>query len=184
MIKSEKGFTLIEAIISTAILIVMVLSLYTFFVSGLFSSVRGQGKARAVQTARLAMDGELTNPRNPGLIDELRLGDTISLALPNTIGFETLDTMAGIITYSYQGPDPKSKTGSILRSDTHGSVTIADHILKTDGLRFTYFDIAGNTIPPSTEPVRQVDVEIKVDINGDGQADAALKTRVVPRNIP
>lgn len=184
MLKNEKGFTLIEVLITTALLLVMVLSLYTFLVSGLLSSVKGEGKARAVQTARFAMDGELTNPQNPGLIDELRLASNINSADEDSIEFDISDSAGVVINtigYSYVA----ATTGSIERTDTAGiPVIIVDHILDPDGLQFTYFDSNGDTIPPSANPIRQVQVEIKVDINGDGQADAALKTRVVPRNIP
>ncbi|MDI6793151.1 MAG: prepilin-type N-terminal cleavage/methylation domain-containing protein [bacterium] len=186
MVKSEKGFTLIEVLITTAILLVMVLSLYTFLVSGLLSSVKGEGKARAVQTARFAMDGELDNPQNPGLIDELRLASNINSADEDSIEFDISDS-AGVVINTIDYSYVAATTGSIERTDAAGiPVTIVDHILDPDGLHFTYFDSNGDTLSavPTPADIRQVQVEIKVDINGDGQADAALKTRVVPRNIP
>ncbi|MEW5766691.1 MAG: prepilin-type N-terminal cleavage/methylation domain-containing protein [bacterium] len=188
-IKSDKGFTVIEVIISTAILLVMVLSIYTFFVSGLFSSLKGENKSRAVQIVRFAMDGELTNPRNPGLIDELRRAGKITLADEDSINFDITDTSGvtiNTIDYSYLEPVSLATTASIQRADTQGSAVIADHILHPDGLQFTYFDGNGDTLAfPIGDPsvIRQIQVEIKTDINGDGQPDAVLTTKVAPRNL-
>ncbi|MDI6791326.1 MAG: hypothetical protein QME81_00435 [bacterium] len=191
---AEEGVTLIETIISVVILLLIIIALHGLFSKGLFSWVRGDQRARAVQIARLALNGELTNPQNPGIIQELRQSDTIPGTVPGAPGsgvlksdalsFHKSDTMGTAVIYEYQPGDP---TGNILRTDSEGnSEIIADCILDPDGLQFTYYDKDDDPLDPldsafDPDDIYRIRVEVRVDINGNQEEDAAMTASVIPR---
>ena len=163
-IKNQKGFSLIEMMVVVVILGVIVLALVTFFTGGTKSWVAGQSQLKAQREARQAIDQMVREIREASdIIDSSTSFKKIKFNTPWTSNIE----------YSWSGDtwDP------ILR----GINPLIDNVQSLD---FTYFDNIGDLVdPPDSDKVSKVHIDLKVDVDKDGNPDITLNTDVNLRNF-
>ena len=156
---NQKGFSLIEMMVVVCILGLIVLGLVTFFTGGAMSWVAGQSQLEAQRNARQAMDI---------MVREIIEGNSITSG--SSAASITINYLAsfgkGSVTYSLSGTTI-SRDGNPL-------------INNVQSLSFTYFDSNGSSIAP--ENASKVHIDLKVDVDDDGNPDIALNTDVKLRN--
>ena len=141
------------------ILGLIVLGLVTFFTGGAKSWVAGQSQLEAQRNARQAMDI---------MVREIIEGNSI-----------TSGSNAASITINYLASFGKSSVTYSL-SGTTISRDGNPLINNVQSLSFTYFDSNGSPIAP--ENASKVHIDLKVDVDDDGNPDITLNTDVNLRN--
>ena len=165
VIKNKNGFSLIELMVVLAILGIIILGLVTFFTGGTKSWVAGQSQLEAQRNARQAMDR---------MVKEIREADYInSSSVSSQIDFNT--PFDGSISYSL------SESGDLKR----GFNLIINNV---QSLAFTYFDNSDTAVdlPLTVETaskISKVHIDLKVDVDDDGNPDITLNTDVSLRNF-
>ena len=156
---NQKGFSLIEMMVVVVILGLIVLGLVTFFTGGAKSWVAGQSQLEAQRNARQAMDI---------MVREIIEGNSIASG-----------SNATSITINYLASFGKSPVTYSLSGTTisRGGNTLINNV---QSLSFTYFDSNGSPIAP--ENASKVHIDLKVDVDDDGNPDITLNTDVNLRN--
>jgi len=166
-IKNQKGFSLIEMMVVVVVLGVIVLGLVTFFTGGTKSWVSGQYQLTAQRNARQAMDR---------MVREIReASDIIASSTSSTeINFDT--PWSTDIKYSWSGDegDPILRGANPLINDVQS-------------LNFKYFDALDVEVVPTlsdetASKISKVHIDLKVDMDKDGNPDVMLNTNVNLRN--
>jgi len=172
-IKNQRGFSLIEMMVVVVILGLIVLGLVTFFTGGTKSWVAGQSQLKAQREARQAMDR---------MVREIREGNNIIIGfdISITVNIPNFDDK-GIITS--HNSVPYSLSGITIKRD---SVPLIDNVLKKENEAiFRYFESSGiEVIPPVPidNNVSKIHINLKVDVDKDGNPDVTLNTDVNLRN--
>ena len=164
-IKNQKGFSLIEMMVVVVILGVIVLALVTFFTGGTKSWVAGQSQLKAQREARQAIDQ---------MVREIREGKNI---INDFVDISDADTIVVFI------PDLGSKPAYKATYDLSGTTVQRNSNPLIDNIQslvFTYFDNSGNPVAP--ENASKVHIDLKVDVDKDGNPDVTLNTDVNLRN--
>ena len=170
-IKNQKGFSLIEMMVVVAVLGVIVLGLVTFFTGGTKSWVAGQSQLTAQRNARQAMDRMVREIREGKNIISGSDDDTIVVSIP-ALGSEPDYN----VTYDLSGT-------SIVRKKNSSSNPLIDNVLKITGEAiFKYYDSSGNEVTSPDSTVSKVHINLKVDVDKDGNPDITLNTNVNLRN--
>ena len=164
-VKNQKGFSLIEMMIVVVILGLIVLGLVTFFTGGARSWVSGQSQLVAQRNARQAIDQ---------MVREIREGDSIasgSNATSITVNYLTLGKSS--VTYSLS-----SGTTTIKR----GTTPLINNVLLNGEDIFQYYNSNGVEVTSPDSTVSKVHINLKVDVDDDGNPDITLNTDVNLRN--
>ena len=169
MIKTQKGMTLIELMVTMAILSVIILGLVVFFSGGVRAWITGQYQLEAQRNARQAMESMVREIRHGKIVENT--SDSISIV------FRTPFNGSPKINYHLD-------TGGILYRNTN---PIIDDVLS---LNFTYLD---NTDPPNnvietsdsefSNKVSKIHIKLKVDVDGDSNPDITLNSDIDLRNF-
>ena len=173
-LKNKRGFSLIEMMVVVIILGLIVLGLVIFFTGGTKSWVAGQSQLKAQREARQAMDR---------MVREIREGNNIITGsdISITVNIPNFDDK-GIIT-SYNSVPYSLSGGITIKRD---SVPLIDNVLKEDDVAiFRYFESSGTeVIPPfpTDNAVSKIHINLKVDVDKDGNPDVTLNTDVNLRN--
>jgi len=166
MIKTQKGMTLIELMVTMAVLSVIILGLVVFFSGGVRAWITGQYQLEAQRNARQAMES---------MVREIRHGKIVE----NTSGsisiiFRTPFNGSPEINYHLD-------TGGILYRNTN---PIIDDVLS---LNFAYLDNIDNVILTSdsefSNKVSKIHIELQVDVDGDSNPDITLNSDIDLRNF-
>lgn len=175
-IKNEKGFSLIEMMVVVVILGLIVLGLVTFFTGGAKSWVAGQSQLKAQREARQAMDIMVREIREGENVKTGSDDDTIVVSIP-ALGSE----VAYEVTYSLS--DTKIK---------RGTTSLIDNVLITGEDIFEYYDNIQKYLPDDANPdinlsnniskISKIHINLKVDVDKDGNSDITLNTDVNLRN--
>ena len=165
--KSQNGFTLIELMVVVVILSLVILGLVTFFTGGARSWIAGQSQLEAQRNARQAMDIMVREIREGKEIKNGSINDTIIVSIPALGSEDAYD-----VTYSLSNSTIK-----------RGTISLIDNVLKISGEDiFKYYDNGGIEIDPPDITVSKVHINLKVDVDDDGNPDITLKTDVNLRN--
>jgi len=168
MIKTQKGMTLIELMVTMAILSVIILGLVVFFSGGVRAWITGQYQLEAQRNARQAMESMVREIRHGEIIKK---DDSTSISIVFNTPFNGspeinyhLDTGTGIL---YRNTNP-----------------IIDDVLS---LSFTYLDSNDNVIPNSdsefSNKVSKIHIKLQVDVDGDSNPDITLNSDIDLRNF-
>jgi len=171
-IKNQKGFSLIEMMVVVVILGLIVLGLVTFFTGGTKSWVAGQYQLKAQREARQAIDR---------MVREIREGNNIITGsdISITVNIPNFDDKGNIISndtivYRLYG------TTTIQRNN----VPLIDNVLKEDDVAiFQYYNGSGIEVNPPASNVSKIHINLKVDVDKDGNPDVTLNTDVNLRNF-
>lgn len=167
MLKTQKGMTLIELMVTMAILSVIILGLVVFFTGGVRSWITGQYQLEAQRNARQAMES---------MVREIRHGETVddSSALTSIV-FKTPFNGSPDINYHLN-----IVTGILYRNDS----PIIDDVLS---LSFIYLDNTDNVINFSdddfSDKVSKIHIELQVDVDRDNNPDITLNSDIDLRNF-
>jgi len=167
MIKTQKGMTLIELMVTLAILSIIILGLVVFFSCGVRSWITGQYQLEAQRNARQAMESMVREIRHGRTVDDSSIITSIVFNTPFNgspdINYH-LDTGSGIL---YRNTNP-----------------IIDDV---QSLSFTYLDNTDNVIPTSdlefSNKVSKIHIELQVDVDGDSNPDITLNSDIDLRNF-
>ena len=169
MIKTQKGMTIIELMVTMAILSVIILGLVVFFSGGVRAWITGQYQLEAQRNARQAMES---------MVREIRHGEIIKKdgSTATSIIFNTPFNGSPDIRYHLN-----TGTGILYRNTTN---PIIDDVLS---LSFTYLDSTDNVIPNSdlefSNKVSKIHIELQVDVDGDSNPDITLNSDIDLRNF-
>lgn len=168
MIKTQKGMTIIELMVTMAILSVIILGLVVFFSGGVRSWITGQYQLEAQRNARQAMES---------MVREIRHGETVDISsTPTSILFKTPFNGSPNIRYHLN-----TGTGILYRNTTN---PIIDDVLS---LSFTYLDNTNNVIdtsdPEFSNKVSKIHIKLQVDVDGDSNPDITLNSDIDLRNF-
>jgi len=167
MIKTQKGMTLIELMVTLAVLSVIILGLVVFFSGGVRAWITGQYQLEAQRNARQAMESMLREIRHGKIVENASESISIVFKTPFNgspdINYR-LDTVTGIL---YKNTNP-----------------IIDDVLS---LNFTYLDNTDNVIDNSdsefSNKVSKIHIELQVDVDGDSNPDITLNSDIDLRNF-
>ena len=172
-IKSQKGFSLIEMMVVVVILGLIVLGLVTFFTGGAKSWVAGQSQLEAQRNARQAIDRMVREIRHG---EEVKSGSNVSVK----VAIPEFKTDTGTIP-SYEVTYNLSDT-TIMR----GTTPLIDNVLISGEDIFEYYDSSGIKYDPpdstTLTKVSKIHINLKVDVDKDGNSDVTLNTDVKLRN--
>ncbi|MCJ7449702.1 MAG: prepilin-type N-terminal cleavage/methylation domain-containing protein [Bacteroidales bacterium] len=166
MIKTQKGMTLIELMITLAILSVIILGLVVFFTSGVRSWITGQYQLEAQRNARQAMESMVREIRHGESIVVNSDDDTIIVSVP-ALGTE----FAYNVTYDLSG--------------TTISRGINPLISNVQSLILEYYESDGTPIAspvPVNNEVSKIHIELQVDVDKDNNPDITLNSDIDLRN--
>ena len=169
MIKTQKGMTLIELMVTMVIFSIIILGLVVFFSGGVKSWISGQYQLEAQRNARQAMES---------MVREIRHGRTVE---------DTSDSISIVFVTPFDGSpeinyhlDTASGIGILYRNTN----PIIDDV---QSLSFTYLDNADNVIPTSdlefSNKVSKIHIELQVDVDGDKNPDITLNSDIDLRNF-
>jgi len=166
MIKTQKGMTLIELMVTMAVLSVIILGLVVFFSGGVRAWITGQYQLEAQRNARQAMESMVREIRHGKIVENT--SDSISIV------FRTPFNGSPEINYHLD-------TGGILYRNTN---PIIDDVLS---LSFAYLDNTDNVIPTSdsefSDKVSKIHIKLQVDVDGDSNPDITLNSDIDLRNF-
>ena len=169
--KNQKGFSLIEMMVVVIILGLIVLGLVTFFTGGVKSWVAGQSQLTAQRNARQAMDRMVREIREGENVKTGSDEDTIVVSIP-ALGSE----LAKDVIYSLSDTTIK-----------RGTTPLIDNVLISGEDIFEYYDSSGIKYDPpdsTTLPtISKIHINLKVDVDDDGNPDITLNTDVNLRNF-
>jgi len=167
MIKTQKGITLIELMITLAVLSFIILGLVVFFTGGVRSWITGQYQLEAQRNARQAMESMVREIRHGKIVEDT--SDSISIV------FRTPFNGSPEINYNWD-----TGTGVLYRNTN----PIIDDVLS---LSFTYLDNTDNVIPTSdlefSNKVSKIHIELQVDVEKDNNPDITLNSDIDLRNF-
>ena len=167
MIKTQKGMTIIELMVTLAVLSIIILGLVVFFSGGVRSWITGQYQLEAQRNARQAMESMVREIRHGKIVEDA--SDSISIVFRTPFDESPeinyhLDTGTGIL---YRNTNP-----------------IIDDVLSVN---FTYLDNTDNVIETSdldfSDKVSKIHINLQVDVDGDSNPDITLNSDIDLRNF-
>lgn len=199
-VRDEGGFTLIEALVTMVMMLVVFFALHSVFEAGVRAVSIGRDETEVVGRARLGMERmerdlraaspyggneragdrhlffDYETPSEPGMPadDEIAFGNDLDgeCGLRKTGEGGVCRSVAERreIVSYYVGG-----SGALIRRNNNQRSPLVDDV---SGLRFAYFDADGN--PATTEDeIRRVDLSLTVAV---GDAEQTLTSSVVPRS--
>lgn len=189
LLREEKGFTLVELMVTMMLMLIVMFALYSVFDMSIRVFSFGNDKTEAVENARLGMERMEREMRVAYPYDKVSNVDTL---FPNFTISSSSSTKFGndIVTVNRKVDVPSEEitydlSGNTLRRNGEPLVSFVD----TDGLTFTYCKTVNDcnpSAPPSLSEseVRVVHIElrVKVDRGLAGPATQKLETDVALRN--
>ena len=167
MINTQKGMTLIELMITMAILSVIILGLVVFFSGGVRSWITGQYQLEAQRNARQAMESMVREIRHGENISAGSDEDTIIVSVPE-LGSES----AYNVTYDFSGT-----------TISRGSNPLMSNV---QSLIFEYYKSDGTQIAspiPVGNEVSKIHIELQADVDKDNRPDITLNSDIDLRNF-
>lgn len=156
-INNKKGFSLIELMVTLAILSMLVIGMVTFFGGGIRSWITGNNQLRSQREARMAMDM---------MVKEIRSGESATL---NSVQSVTVNIPAlgseGSYTVTF-----RQAGDSLQRVKVKDGVTSTNELISE--ISKLEFSVNGN----------RIDIELEMDLDDDGKPDITLETDVFLRN--
>jgi len=172
-IKNQKGFSLIEMMVVVVILGLMVLGLVTFFTGGAKSWVAGQSQLTAQRNARQAIDRMAREIREGENVKTGSDDDTIIVSIP-ALGSE----IAYDVTYDLSG------NITIVRIKNTTSNPLINNVLVISGESiFKYYNSIDTEVTSPDSNVSKVHINLKIDVDNDGNPDITLNTDINLRNF-
>ncbi len=167
MIKNNKGFSLVELTVASAIMLAITVSIGNVFTNGQQSYFYLEGSARNLQEARLASDQASR---------DIRTTTAISTAGNNSFVFSGDFDGNGTtesITYAKSGVNFNRTIGTVTR-------TIATGLVNNETFEpvFRYFDQDG-AVTTITASVRLVEIDFRID--NDPTRSPSRSTRITTR---
>jgi prepilin-type N-terminal cleavage/methylation domain-containing protein len=157
-INNKKGFSLIELMVTLALLSIMIIGLVTFFGGGIRSWITGNNQLRSQREARMAMDR---------MVKEMRSGESVTFNSEQSV---TVNIPAfGSDNPSYRVTFKKDDD-SLKKETVKNGVTSSSELLSE--ISKLEFSVNGN----------RIDIELEMDLDDDGKSDINLKTDVFLRN--
>lgn len=167
-IKTQKGMTLIELMITLVILSIIILGLVVFFTGGVRSWITGQYQLEAQRNARQAMESMVREIRHGENIVAGSDEDTIIVSIP-ALGSED----AYVINYNLVDTTTINRSGNPLISNVQS-------------LMLEYYESDGTQVAspvPLNNEVSKIHIELQVDVDGDSNPDITLNSDIDLRNF-
>lgn len=192
-IRQERGFTLVEMMVTMLLMLVVMFALYSIFDMSLRVFSFGNDKTEAVENARLGMERMEREIRaaypydkaagNNVLFPAFSTSQSPSIKFGNdvvTVNQKVDDVPSEEIEYTLNGESP----ASLLRNGQQLA-----NFVEPGGLRFTYCKTVDNCNPAAPPVVSEAEVKVvhielkvKVDRGLAGPATQTLETDVALRN--
>lgn len=193
LLREEKGFTLVEIMVTMMIMIVVLFALYGIFDMGLRVFSVGNDKVEAVENARMGLEKMEREIRQAYPYNKTNADPSDDYLFPaggftsNSITFGndldgdyTVDPATEQITYSLSGGSP----ATLLRNGQPAVEFVQDVDADGNALTFEYLDATG--APVTAEPdIRMVRVKLEVAVDRglhEEPVTQTLKTDVALRN--
>ncbi len=190
LLREERGFTLVEMLVTMVMMVTVLFALYSIFDMGIRVFSFGNDKTEAAENARIGlgkMEREIraAYPRGDGSL--------LSVWEPHRISFQNR-TGSGPpqpITYSLSGgcSPPANGSRTLLRNTTanpncsSGGDPVVEYVDGTNGLTFTYLKSVSPDTPASIETeVKIVRITLKIKKPGLQAGTQTLTTNVYLRN--
>lgn len=167
MIKTQKGLSLIELMITLAVLSIIILGLVVFFTGGVRAWITGQYQLEAQRNARQAMESMVREIRHGESIVSNSDDDTIIVSVP-ALG----SASAYSVTYDLSG--------------TTISRGVNPLISNVQSLILEYYKNDGTQVAspvPSDNEVSKIHIELQVDVDKDNNPDITLNSDIDLRNF-
>ena len=165
---NRKGFSLIEMMVALGILSLIIIGLVTFFSGGTRAWVTGQYQLEAQRNARYAIDRMVKEIRGGKNIISGSDGDTIVVSIPD---FDTADPDDYYeVTYSLLGTTIQRGTNPLI-----------ENVLTGEAI-FKYYNNSGTEVTSPDATVSKIHINLKVDVDKDGNPDVTLNSDVNLRN--
>jgi len=175
---NQRGFTLLEMLISSAVFVIVLFAVYLMLVTSQITYARGENKVEIQQNARVAMQRMAREVRmsgyDPGSAIPAQASQTaIQVANANTITFIADldgDDVSDRITYRLQGNQVIRDNASWVGGAWTPSVSseLADSV---SALSFTYFD-STDTATATLAGIRRITLGITVQDTAAGFQDS------------
>jgi len=166
MIKTQKGMTLIELMVTMVILSIIILGLVVFFSGGVRSWITGQYQLEAQRNARQAMESMVREIRHGRSIVGNSDDDTITVSIPD------LGTGAYNVTYDLSGTTINRGSNPLI-SNVQSLIL---EYYKNDGSQIT------SPVPVDNE-VSKIHIKLQVDVDKDNNPDITLNSDIDLRNF-
>lgn len=163
-IKNQKGFSLIEMMVTLGILSLIIIGLVTFFSGGTRAWVTGQYQLEAQRNARFSMDR---------MVKEIREGNSISS------GSNATSITINYLTSFGKSPVTYSLSGTTISRDTN---PLIENVLTGEAI-FKYYNNSDTEVTPPDATVSKIHINLKVDVDKDDSPDITLNTDVDLRNF-
>jgi prepilin-type N-terminal cleavage/methylation domain-containing protein len=173
---NERGFTLAELLVASAVLGIIMLGVFTVQRQGISAYLMGTGRAEVQQNARAALET---------MLNEVRLAQAIT-AIPAGCGTGPVPTGGGGTSISINDQNGVAQQYQLLGSDLQRTGTTLVGGVQT--LRIWCYD-ATNTLTATAANVRSVHVLITTQTESGATATdgrnqhAVMETRVRLRNL-
>ena len=167
MIKTQKGLTLIELMVTLAVLSIIILGLVVFFSGGVRAWITGQYQLEAQRNARQAMESMVREIRHGENIGAGSDEDTIIVSIPALGSEDAYD-----VTYNL--------VDTTINRDSNPLIS------NVQSLMLEYYESDGtqiaSTVPMDNE-VSKIHIELQVDVDKDNNPDITLNSDIDLRNF-
>ena len=211
--REEKGFTLIEILISSTIFVIVLLGLYVVYETNQSTYMRGEGRADLQQNARVALDQMTRELLMAGYDPTKVLANPGSYNSPSGVilsnyGMQSLgassirfladingDSATEVVAFSYDGTNKRINRqvwtwNSGTSSWNTGGAQVITEDNTINSLTFAYRDetnsvIAAADYSTTQYAVRRIEVSISatVKVGSQGTQSLDLNSDVRPRNL-
>ena len=167
MIKTQKGITLIELMITLAVLSIIILGLVVFFSGGVRSWITGQYQLEAQRNARQAMESMVREIRHGENIGAGSDEDTIIVSIPALSSEPAYDVTYNLFDTTI------NRVGNPLINNVQSLIL---EYYKSDGTQIA------SPVPEDNE-VSKIHIELQVDVDKDNNPDITLNSDIDLRNF-
>jgi prepilin-type N-terminal cleavage/methylation domain-containing protein len=192
LLREEKGFSLVEVMVTMLIMIIVLFALYSIFDMSIKTYSFGNSKAEAMENARLGMDKMEREIRQAYAFDKaegnnqlFQTWDETQIEFGNDLDGSTvvecpnIDGDCEIISYTLDGG-----TGSLMRTSGGDPQPVVENV---EDVEFRYFQRNGTTevLPGGNEALIgmvRIEVDVRVESVAPRDGTQILTTDVALRN--
>jgi len=175
--RSTRGYSLVEALVASAILGLVMAGTLGLLQSGLRAYRWGSARVEAQQSARVALERIAKELRDAGYDPRAAGIEAIVAAEPARVTFQRDLDGDGVVDGTSERVSFLLRAGdSVLRRDAGAGA----QPIVTDVRRFalTYFDHAGG---PTTDPAAVASIQVEIEV-GPAEPPITMQTQVALRN--
>lgn len=183
---AAKGFTLLEALVSLSMFLIVLYGVYVVYDVGEANYARGSRQWDVQSQARLALERTAREIRMAGYSAAGKLPDPVVIATNDTLTIRTtVDESAGPQYITYGRRDCAGTAGATLYRNA-STTTYCGGDAFIDGvtsLKFTYYELNGVMIPYASPPLTTYQLDNQNYVTGTGTPTAPGTQRNAIRQI-